>query len=64
MRNPSRSAKGVWPEWLAAGFEVVPTFRTPHVTIAFQGDLDSALAVLVTLGIDRHPASVMIVSPK
>lgn len=42
-------------ELLAAGFEVVPTFRTPHVTIAFQGDLDSALAVLVTLGIDQRP---------
>lgn len=22
-----------------AGFDVVPTFRTPHVTIAFTGDL-------------------------
>ncbi len=26
-----------------AGFEVVPTFRTPHVTIAFTGDLDAEL---------------------
>ena len=43
------------PELLAAGFEVVPTFRTPHVTIAFHGDLDSALAVLITLGIDQRP---------
>ncbi len=42
-------------ELLAAGFEVVPTFRTPHVTIAFQGDLDSSLAVLITLGIDQRP---------
>jgi hypothetical protein len=42
-------------ELLGAGFEVVPTFRTPHVTIAFQRDLDSALAVLVTLGIDQRP---------
>lgn len=24
----------------AAGFEIVPTFRTPHVTLAFDGDLD------------------------
>lgn len=28
---------------LDAGFEVVPTFRTPHVTIAFAGDLAEAL---------------------
>jgi len=28
---------------LDAGFEVVPTFRTPHVTIAFAGDLAGAL---------------------
>ena len=42
-------------ELLAAGFEVVPTFRTPHVTIAFQGDLDSSLADLITLGIDQRP---------
>lgn len=27
----------------AAGFEVVPTFRTPHVTIAFAGELDDGL---------------------
>lgn len=30
----------------AAGFSVVPTFRTPHVTVAFDGDLDSGLAAL------------------
>ena len=24
----------------AAGFQIVPTFRTPHVTIAFDGDLE------------------------
>src|SRR4051812_12090366 len=30
----------------AAGFEVVPTFRTPHVTVAFRGDLDVGLAAL------------------
>ena len=39
----------------AAGFEVVPTFRTPHVTIAFDGDLDSTLARLVALGTDQRP---------
>lgn len=27
----------------AVGFEVVPTFRTPHVTIAFGGELDRGL---------------------
>lgn len=26
-----------------AKFEVVPTFRTPHVTIAFEGDLEDGL---------------------
>jgi hypothetical protein len=26
-----------------AGFEIVPTFRTPHVTLAFDGELDSWL---------------------
>lgn len=24
----------------AAGFDIVPTFRAPHVTLAFDGDLD------------------------
>jgi len=38
----------------AAGFEVVPTFRTPHVTIAFTGDLDVMLAALAALGRDRR----------
>lgn len=28
------------------GFEVVPTFRSPHVTIAFDGDLDDGIARL------------------
>ncbi len=31
----------------AAGFEIWPTFRTPHVTIAFNGNLDERLAALV-----------------
>lgn len=34
-------------ELRAAGFEIWPTFRTPHVTIAFGGDLDERLAALV-----------------
>lgn len=34
----------------AAGFEVVPTFRTPHVTIAFVGERDR--------GLDRLRAAV------
>jgi hypothetical protein len=33
----------------AQDFEVVPTFRTPHVTVAFDGDLGQRLAQLVTL---------------
>lgn len=40
---------------IEAGFEIVPTFRTPHVTIAFDGDLDAGLAVLVELGADARP---------
>jgi hypothetical protein len=28
----------------AAGFELVPTFRSPHVTVAWQHDLDEGLA--------------------
>jgi hypothetical protein len=27
----------------AAGFDVVPTFRTPHVTVGFVGDLEDGL---------------------
>jgi len=37
---------------VAADFEVVPTFRSPHVTIAFTGDLDVRLGELAQL-IDR-----------
>ncbi len=33
----------------AAGFEVVPTFRAPHVTVTFTGNLDEHLSVLVAL---------------
>ncbi len=33
-----------------AGFEVVPTFRTPHVTVAFSGDLELHLLALAELG--------------
>ena len=47
----------------AEGFMVVPTFRTPHVTIAFTGELTERLdhlAALVTRVIenpyhDREP---------
>lgn len=34
---------------VGAGFEVVPTFRTPHVTVAFTCDLDQHLVALVQL---------------
>lgn len=40
----------------AEGFAVVPTFRTPHVTIAFTGELTErlgALAALVTRVVDN-----------
>lgn len=33
----------------AGGFEVVPTFRTPHVTIAFVGDLTERLDAFASL---------------
>jgi hypothetical protein len=36
------------------GFAIVPTFRTPHVTIAFDGDLDGRLLDLARLGTDRR----------
>jgi hypothetical protein len=36
------------------GFELVPTFRTPHVTIAFDGNLDDWLVRLGDLGTDRR----------
>jgi hypothetical protein len=38
-----------------AGFEVVPTFRSPHVTIAFTGDLTEALARVAQLRIELRP---------
>ena len=34
--------------------EVVPTFRTPHLTLAFTGDLDVGLARLERVGHDRR----------
>lgn len=36
------------------GFEVVPTFRTPHVTIAFTGNLDERLVALDSLRVERR----------
>lgn len=38
-----------------ADFEVVPTFRTPHVTIAFTGELDDGLERLRTAIHERRP---------
>ncbi len=38
----------------AVGFALVPTFRTPHVTITFDGDLDEWLATLESLDVDRR----------
>jgi hypothetical protein len=39
----------------AAGFSVVATFRTPHVTIAFDGDLDAGLAVMAATVHEQRP---------
>lgn len=39
----------------AAGFEIWPTFRTPHVTIAFDGDLDERLGTLVRTAHQLRP---------
>ena len=35
-----------------AGFEVVPTFRTPHVTVAFVGDVRHRLEVLTSMRVE------------
>jgi len=40
---------------VAAGIEVVPTFRTPHVTLAFTGELDDGLSRLERADHDRRP---------
>lgn len=37
-----------------AGFDLVPTFRTPHVTVAFSGDLEGHLLAFAKL----HPRVV------
>ena len=37
-----------------AGFTVVPTFRTPHVSIAWPGDLEAGLADLQRVDRDRR----------
>ncbi len=34
---------------VGAGFEIVPTFRTPHVTVAFSGELERHLVALAQL---------------
>ena len=39
----------------AGGFEVVPTIRTPHVTIAFTGELDDGLERLRTAIHEQRP---------
>lgn len=39
----------------AAGFEVVPTFRTPHVTIAFVGELEVGLERLRAAVHEQRP---------
>ena len=39
---------------IAARFEVVPTFRSPHVTVAFV-DLDAGLVALESVEHDTRP---------
>lgn len=39
----------------ARGFAVVPTFRTPHVTIAFDGDIHQRIDELRDLRIELRP---------
>ena len=34
---------------IAAGFEVVPTYRSPHVTITFYDDVDNGVARLLAV---------------
>ena len=34
---------------IAAGFEVVPTYRSPHVTITFYDDLNAGIARLLAV---------------
>ena len=43
------------PTLLAAGFEVVPTFRSPHMTIAFTGSVDERLDELLALRVEVLP---------
>jgi hypothetical protein len=38
-----------------AGFDVVPTFRTPHVTIAFRGDVDDGIDRLLAARSELRP---------
>ncbi|MGI8984101.1 MAG: hypothetical protein ACR2HM_06160 [Acidimicrobiales bacterium] len=37
---------------VSAGFEVVPTFRRPHMTVAFTGDIDERLLAFANLRIE------------
>ena len=50
-------------ELVRAGFEVAPTFRSPHVTIAFGGDVDERLAALAGCESNCAPTRLMNESP-
>ena len=43
---------------IAAGFNVVPTYRSPHVTITFYDDVDTGVARLLAVShrIVNNPA--------
>lgn len=48
----------------AARFEVVPTFRTPHVTIGFSGDVRSRLNDLSMLRVELRTNPYHAVEPR
>lgn len=52
--NPEYAGRR-YPTTRFSSFAATTSFRTPHVTIAFDGDLDKGLAVLVELAADTRP---------
>jgi hypothetical protein len=48
----------------SARFEVIPTFRTPHVTIAFTGDASGRLNDLSMLRVELRANPYHAVEPR
>ena len=44
---PITPSSSVAEAFARAGFEVVPTYRSPHVTITFYDDVERSVAVLL-----------------